>query len=116
MKVVYVAGRFRGVTHREIQLNVLAAEEAGLDVAKFGAMPLIPHKNTENFHGLLNDQFWINGTSELLRRCDAIYIFNDSDLAKSEGTRGELELARRLGLPVFYDLETLEGWLLSEAA
>ncbi len=114
MRVIYIAGRFRGATHRDIQMNVLAAEAAGLDVAKLGAMPMIPHKNTENFHGLLTDEFWIDGTAELLRRCDAIYIFNQADLDQSAGTRGELKLAKQLGRPIFFDLNAIEAWLQAE--
>lgn len=109
-KVVYVAGRFRGRSNWAIKQNVQAAERAGLQVAECGAMPLIPHKNTENFHGLLTDQFWLDGTAELLRRCDGVYVF-DRGWQESKGTIMEIDLARALRIPVFFTLEDLSYWL-----
>lgn len=111
MKVVYVAGRFRGPSAWAIAENVRRAEAAGLNVAELGAMPLIPHANTALFHGLLTDRFWIEGTQELLRRADAVFVFNINDLDTSEGTRGEVDLAREIGKPVFFDLDDLDDWL-----
>lgn len=111
MKVVYIAGAFRARTAWDIQQNVRAAEAAGLAVAKLGAMPLIPHKNTEHFHGQLTDAFWIEGTAVLLLRCDAVYVFNRDDVERSAGTRGEVKLAVERGIPWFADLFNLEAWL-----
>ena len=90
MKVVYIIGPFRGKSHWEVAENVRNAERLGLEVAKLGAMPLIPHKNTENFDGLLTDEFWIEGTKELLRRADAAITVAaiGIDYTKSEGERG----------------------------
>jgi len=114
VKVVYVAGAFRGQTAWDIQRNVRAAEAAGLEVAELGAMPLIPHKNTENFHGLLTDRFWLEGTLELMRRCDAVYVFSLRDLERSEGTKGEVALARELGIPVFLTTKEISAWLATQ--
>lgn len=111
MKVVYIAGAFRAANAWEIQQNVRAAETAGLEVAKLGAMPLIPHKNTEHFSGALPDSFWLEGTAELLKRCDAMYVFNPADLDRSEGTQGEFRLATAKGIPVFRRLSDLAAWL-----
>lgn len=111
MKVVYVAGAFRGATQWEVQLNVRAAETAGLEVALAGAMPIVPHKNTEHFHGQLPDKFWLDGTMELMRRCDAVFVFRLRDESRSFGTREEVKEARKLGIPVFYDIDTLRAWL-----
>lgn len=71
MKVIYIAGPFRAPTAWAIAENVRAAERMGLEVARRGAMPLIPHANIAHFHGEGNDQLWIDGKLELLRRCDA---------------------------------------------
>ncbi len=109
-KVVYVAGRFRGLTGWAIRQNVYAAELAGLTVAEAGAMPLIPHKNTENFHGLLSDDFWLAGTQELVRRSDAVYVF-DLRWRESRGTLMEITLARELGLPVFFNIDDVRDWV-----
>jgi len=87
MIVVYVAGPFRARSQWQIAENVRAAERVGLLVAECGAMPLIPHANTAHFHGLFDDQFWIDGTKELLRRCDAsVYL---PGWRNSQGSLGE---------------------------
>jgi len=100
MKVVYVAGPFTAKTAWDIENNIRRAEELGFEVAKAGAMPLIPHANTRWFHGQCTAEFWYEGTLELLRRCDAIILVKDWDTSK--GARGEEAEAKRLGLPVFY--------------
>jgi len=99
MKIVYIAGPFRGKTAWQIAENVRNAERIGLEVAKQGAMPLIPHANTAHFHGTLEDQFWLDGTLELLRRCDAIMLCPGWE--KSVGSQEERAEMYRLKRPVF---------------
>lgn len=97
MLVIYVAGPFRGPTAWDIAENIRAAERVGLLVARAGAMPLIPHANTAHFHGQCDDQFWLDGTLELLRRCDgAVFIHRWRD---SSGSLGEFREAGRLLIP-----------------
>lgn len=110
-KVVFVSGAFTADTPWLVTQNVRAAEVAGLDVARLGAMPLIPHSNTANFDGELTGTFWIKGYLELLRRCDAVYVFNLRDLIYSKGTKGEVAEAEKLKIPVFYQKATLAEWL-----
>lgn len=113
MKVVYIAGPFRAPTRWEVVGNIRRAEEVALQVASLGAMPLCPHTNTANFDGALTDGFLLEGTLELMRRCDAVILV--SGWRASAGTKGEIAEARRLQLPVFYDgfagLRGLGAWL-----
>jgi hypothetical protein len=111
MRVVYIAGPFRGATPWDVAENVRRAERLGLEVAKLGAVPLIPHANTANFDGQLTDEFWLDGTLELLRRCDALIL--TEDWQRSSGARREKEDAESRGQPVFRDLLDLEEWLLA---
>lgn len=113
MKVVYVAGKFRGKTPWEVHCNVQRAEAAALAVAEAGAMPMVPHKNTEHYDKLLTDHFWLDGTMELLRRCDAIYVFDDLHLQTSEGTRAEVAEAKLRGLPVLIGERAMRAWVLA---
>jgi hypothetical protein len=119
MKVVYVIGPYRGKTHWEVVENVRRAEQLGLKVAMLGAMPLIPHKNTENFDGLLDDDFWLEGTKELLRRADAAITVEALDLPwrYSVGSAGEVkEMVDVLKRPVFHSLDSLRLWLTDQRA
>lgn len=109
MRVVYVAGKFRASNAWEVECNIRIAEQAGLEVAALGASPLIPHTNTRFFNGTLTEQFWLDATLALLRKCDAVLAL--WNWRYSEGARGEILEATRLGVPVFYSLQELDDWL-----
>lgn len=75
MKLVYIAGPYRAVTPWEVELNVRNAETVALAVAKLGFVPVCPHAMYRHFDKQLSDEFWLDGTLELLRRCDgAVFI------------------------------------------
>jgi hypothetical protein len=112
MKIVYIAGKFRGADAWEVHKNVQEALKVGFEVAYRGGMPLIPHSNTHPFDGTFEDAFWLQGTLELLRRCDAVMTI--SNWKASKGATAEVEEAKRLGIPVFEDLSELMRWLVSE--
>ena len=102
-KLVYVAGPYRGSTPDDVDLNIASATQVGKLVARLGYYPVIPHLNTlhfERFAGL-PDQFFLDGTIELMRRCDAVIMC--PGWQASSGARQELEEAHRLAIPVFYD-------------
>ncbi len=131
MKIIYIAGPYRAPTAWRIAENVRAAERVGLEVARAGAMPLIPHANTAHFQGEgpVNgphdfgdgigrlckhcgampgeapvchmhsaDGFWLDGTLELMRRCDAVLLVPGWE--SSSGTRAEIEEALALKMQV----------------
>lgn len=114
MKLVYVAGPFRAPTPWDVEQNIRVAEGVGLRVALAGLMPLIPHTNTRFFDGQCTAQFWIDGTMEMLKRCDAIVLC--PGWMQSEGSRGEWEYAKSVSMPI-YDLNEksplidFETWL-----
>lgn len=116
MTLVYIAGALSAPLPGLIQRNIAAAEAAGIEVAKLGAMPVVPHSMTANLASAQPEPFWLEGTRELLRRCDAIYVFNARHLQESAGTRGEVAEAQRLGLPVFHNFDELAAWLSGKAA
>jgi nucleoside 2-deoxyribosyltransferase len=102
MAVVYIAGPFRARTAWGFAENIRAAERLGLEVTRLGMMPLIPHANTAHFHGELPDKFFLDGTMELLRRCDAVML--TPNWATSSGARDEVDEAERLKIPVFVNV------------
>lgn len=109
MKVVFIAGPFRGRNTWEVEQNVRRAEELALKVAELGATPLCPHTNTRFFDGLLNDRFWLAAAQELLRRSDAVMLVEGWE--GSTGTQGEIELAKQERIPVFASLYELQRYL-----
>lgn len=112
MKVIYVAGPFRGANGWEIAQHVHRAEVLAYQVAQLGAMPLCPHTNTRHSHGLLSEEFWLDGTLELMSRCDAVIV--TPDWGASIGACAEVIKARQLNLPVFETLDALHDWLQLE--
>ena len=59
MKVVYVAGPFRGPNAWEIEENIRRAERLALEVWRLGCACLCPHTNTRFFQGAAPDAVWV---------------------------------------------------------
>ncbi len=109
MIAVYVAGPYRAATPWEVELNVRRAEALALEVARLKCAPVCPHTMYRFFDKALSDGRWLSVCLELLSRCDAVVLAANWD--KSEGSAGEVDEARALGLPVFLSIEALGTWL-----
>lgn len=117
MKVVYVAGPFRCSSQHVpgqqdcwgIQTNVMAAMALGLEVWRAGAAAIIPHANTMFFQNAAPDNVWLDGDLAMLAKCDAAIM--TPDWQRSTGARAEHQFAVARGIPVFYDMAGLRGWL-----
>lgn len=112
MKVVYIAGPYRGDNAWHVEKNIQAAEELAFEVTDIGAMPLCPHSMCRYWNGTRTDKFWLDGTLELMRRCDAVLLLRG--WSSSAGSRAEKDEAERLGMPVFFYLSDLKDWHQSE--
>ena len=97
MIVVYIAGPFRGPDAWAIESNIREAETIGLEVARAGAIPFIPHTMYRYFQGAAPDAFWLEADLELLRRCDALLLTPRWE--SSAGARAERRLAEEWGMP-----------------
>lgn len=101
MKMVYIAGPYRAPTTWQITQNIQRAQEVGAQVLQVkGLYPVIPHMNTHHMDGIADDQHVLDGTMEMLRRCDAVILVGGWE--SSSGTIGEIREAQRLGLPILY--------------
>lgn len=99
----YVAGRFSAANRELVQANIEAAEGLGLFLASHGFYPVIPHSSTGHpgFEKVGSYEFYIEGTLELMRRCDCVVLVPGWE--SSRGARGEVAEAERLGIPVFIE-------------
>ena len=113
MKLIYIAGPFRGANAWEVHQNCNRAEAMAFEVFELGAVALCPHNNTRNFDGTFDEPFWLEATLELMRRCDAVLVLPDSE--NSKGTKGEIAEATKLGIPVFRSLAELREWVGAHA-
>ena len=99
--LVYVAGPYRdrrGTYY--VDQNIYAARQLAAGMWSRGFTAICPHLNTAHFDGLVDDQAFLDGTLEMLRRCDLVVI--TSSWPSSEGTRNEIREALRLGIPVYH--------------
>lgn len=108
MKVIYVAGPFRGPSAWDIECNIRRAETLALEVWRLGHAALCPHTNTRFFQNAAPDEVWLKGDLELLRRCDAVVLTND--WKRSSGARAEVQFAINQGIPVFDTLHQFACW------
>ena len=99
MKVIYIAGKYRGPNAWAVEQNIRAAEEVAARVWAMGMVALCPHANSRHMEGVASDEVFLAGTLELMRRCDAVLLV--PNWRDSEGARAEVAEAERLGLPVF---------------
>lgn len=100
MKLLYIAGPLAAPTMLEVRRHIEAARDLGLEVARCGVFPVIPHTNTGELFGHLDETWWLDGYLELLRRCDGILLL--PTWSTSKGAIAEYEAARMLGKRIFY--------------
>lgn len=98
MQVAYVAGKYRGATHREVVENIREAERVAVALWKLGYAVLCPHMNTAFFSGICDEQVFLDGTMAMLRRCDLVVVTDN--WLNSTGARAEVAEALRLEMPV----------------
>jgi nucleoside 2-deoxyribosyltransferase len=109
MRVIYVAGKFRGPSHWHIHENIRAAERVALEVWRLGAAALCPHANTAHFQDAAPDHVWLDGDLALLERCDALLTVDN--WTDSKGAQAEVAHAITKAIPVFHSLGELAAWL-----
>lgn len=105
MKVIYIAGKYRGPTAWAIEQNIRAAEDAAVKIWQAGMVAMCPHANSRHMEGVATDEHFLAGTLELMRRCDAVLLVNNWE--DSVGARSEVDEANRLGLPIMH---SGNGW------
>jgi uncharacterized protein DUF4406 len=109
VKLIYIAGPYRGPTAWRIESNIRRAEEIALEVHRMGAAALCVHPMTRYYQGECDDGHWLASTLEMMKRCDALMVVPNWE--HSSGTREEIRVAQTLGMPVFFHLVDLAVWL-----
>lgn len=107
MKVIYIAGKYRGPNSWAVEQNIRAASNVAAKVWAAGHVALCPHTNSAHMEGVCSDEVVFAGTLELMRRCDAVLCV--SNWRDSVESRGEVEEAKRRGLPVFGEDQARDG-------
>lgn len=105
---IYVAGPYGDQNSKEIiARNVGRADQVGRFLARMGHTPFIPHKMTWGWEDDpdLNKSDFMRIDLEWLSFCNAIFLLPGWE--NSTGTLQELEFARSLKLPEYYDLDLI---------
>lgn len=97
MQLVYIAGKYRGKTINEIYENIQLARQHAVRLWRLGYAVLCPHTNTSLMDGVVSDETFLEGTKEMLRRCDYIYMLPNWE--QSHGAIEERILAIQCGIP-----------------
>ena len=106
MRVIYVAGPFRGPNSWEMELNIRRAETLALEVWRAGFAVVCPHTNTRFYQGAAPDAVWLEGDLEILLRCDGVIVTPDWE--RSSGAREEVRVAHENNIPVYANIEELK--------
>lgn len=99
MQAWYIAGPYGADEPYKIARNIMHARTEAEKMWLDGRAVICPHMNTAWFEG--PRQLYIDGDLEILSRCDGIFMLTGWE--SSEGAKGELDLAKRLGLKIEYE-------------
>lgn len=107
-RVIFLSGPFRHPDKAQMAENVLTAQAAAVGVARLGFIPYCPHSNIGHAYGLISEAHAEAINLAFLRLSDALYLL--PGWGQSIGARGELEEAKRLGLPIFRSPAEVRAW------
>ena len=96
MRLVYVAGKYRGKNENEVYENINLARSHAHKLWQRGYAVICPHLNTM-FMGDGNEEKYLGGDKVLLSACDYIYLL--PNWKKSKGAREEARLANKWNIP-----------------
>ena len=108
MKLVYIAGKYSDKTlHAQLD-NIKAAEKLAIELWSKDIAALCPHKNTALFDDVASWKTFMEGSYEMLKRCDAILMV--SNWTFSKGAKLEWDYAHENNIPIFYKAEQVVEW------
>lgn len=113
MKRIYVAGSYNGPNVIRVLDNMRIGMEAAKMVLLAGMAPFCPWFDYHfqlmlKGHEELTIEDYYNYSIAWLEKSDAVYVCNYRQ--DSVGTKKEIDVALRLGIPVFYDFQDLLDW------
>jgi hypothetical protein len=104
LNVIYVSGKYRADTRREIGINIENAKEVARELWKKGYAVICPHANTAFMDGPdLGHDVFIQGDLEMINRSDCIFMMMGWE--DSVGAAMEYRKAVENGMPIYYRLD-----------
>lgn len=107
---IYIAGKLNDMSCNYIK-NMHKMITTAKKVRDIGAAVYVPC--VDFLEGLISGTFsyedYFNNSQPFLMRCDAIFVCDN--WKTSEGTKREIELAKKLNIPVFYDITKIKYFI-----
>jgi len=100
-KIVYIAGPY---TKGDVAMNVREAIMYAKKLLENGFIPFVPHLS--HFWDMIfpkDHDEWLEYDLQILSRCDIVLRIP----GKSSGAKREIKEAKKLGIPVYDDLQEL---------
>lgn len=116
MKYVYIAGPYSGKHHDyrsyfEIDAHIRQAQQAAAELARAGVGFFCPHGHSAHFEVITPEvlpSYWYELDEYFLSACDAILMLPGWE--RSQGSRGERDLSKVVGRPIFYEIDDAIEW------
>ena len=106
--IVFVCAPYTHKTGRGISYNIRLAADYARQLAQNRIGFICPHTNSANMHNIADIDYWLTMYLSLLELCDAVLAVGNHQ--QSVGCRGEIALAERLRIPIFYSLGEVIVW------
>lgn len=111
LKKVYVAGAISAPTLEQGLKNLREGIFYGAMLLKMGYCPFVPHLDNQ-FSLVQNDlipvEVFYQYDLEWLAVCDCMLVLPNYE--NSKGVAKEIKVAKKLGIPVFFDIRQLMEW------
>jgi hypothetical protein len=101
MKLAYIAGPYRASTIHGIVQNIRSAEKVAIKYWQLGYAVICPHTNTCLLDGVVEDQVFLDGTLEMMIRCDVVVMM--TTWKDSKGAIQERDIAKHRGMQIIYE-------------
>ena len=113
MRRVYIAGPYSGSKITDCLDNMRRGMRAGVEVLMAGFAPWVPwhdfhHQLMLQEGETLSVEDYYEYSIAWLEVSDAVLILDGWE--KSKGTLAEIDMARRLKIPIFTTIEDLKAW------
>jgi hypothetical protein len=113
VKVIFIAGPYGDSQgYLAIEDNIVVARVMAATLVEAGYGFFCPHLNSAHFEVItpgVMSQFWLDMDRLIMRGCDALIAL--PGWASSAGSKAEIQIATKLGLPVFLSLRELRGYI-----
>lgn len=105
MKLIYIAGPYRGNTDDDVYENIQRARRYAKKYWRLGYAVFCPHLNTSFFSGVVDEHQFMSAGLKFLAVCEVLML--PPNWRGSNGCIKERKLAEAINIEIIYDKEQL---------